>query len=75
MMLRDDGSRQLSYVYTQVQAKVENFIPIVSMFAQGATSEQTTVVLEFDTRNILLSYSATTGDMAIGTGFSSGQKQ
>ena len=48
---------------------------IVSMFARGATTEQTTVILEFDAHQVLVSYSATAGDMAIGTGFSSGQKQ
>lgn len=70
-----DGTRTLIYTYTQMQARVENFIPVVAFFAQGATTETTTVELHFDAKDRLTAYSASEGATKIGTGVSSGAKQ
>jgi outer membrane protein assembly factor BamE (lipoprotein component of BamABCDE complex) len=74
-VLNSNKTRQLLYVYTQTQAHLANFIPGWALISQGASSEQTTVQLDFDARKILTGYSATTGNMQIGTGLSSGKKQ
>jgi len=73
--LTSDGVQQLTYVYGQSQVKPENFIPIVGGLLGGGTSEQTTVVFDCDGRGTLLRYSSTQGQMGIGTGMISGQKQ
>lgn len=73
--LHHDGTRQAVYVYSQSQLKAINFVPIAAMFAQGASSETTTVTLEFDARNVLLSYAASQGQTTVGSGFQSGGKQ
>ena len=73
--LASDGSRQVQYVYTQVQSKIENYIPIVAAFTQGATSETSTVTLTFTPQEVLLDYTATTGQTVVGSGFLSGAKQ
>jgi outer membrane protein assembly factor BamE (lipoprotein component of BamABCDE complex) len=70
-----DGSRTIMYVYGQSQAKAESFIPFVGGFLGGATSENTTVTLNFDTKNILVSYTASEGSAEMGTGLTSGRKQ
>lgn len=73
--LNSDGSRQIAYVYTQSQMKPQNFIPIVAAFTQGASSETSTVTLDFDSSQVLVRFTATTGQTAVGTGFSSGARQ
>jgi hypothetical protein len=73
--LAADGSRQIAYVYTQQQLKVQNFIPVVALFTQGSTAETSTVTLDFDPHNRLVQFTATQGQTAVGTGFNSGAKQ
>jgi len=75
MTLAADGSRQLTYAYTQSQMKWQNFVPVVAMFAQGATAETSQVTLEFDSQGRLTSYTATQGQTQMGTGFTSGARQ
>lgn len=70
-----DGSRTITYMYGQSQAKAANFIPFVGAFLGGAESENTTVTLNFDKRNILTSFSASEGGVQMGTGITSGQRQ
>jgi outer membrane protein assembly factor BamE (lipoprotein component of BamABCDE complex) len=74
-MLRPDGSRQATYTYTQSQARVANYIPVVGAFLQGGDTEQTTVTLEFNTKSVLTAYWATQGKLGVGTGFTSGARQ
>ena len=75
MALAADGSRQLTYSYSQSQLKWENFVPGLAMFAQGTTAETSQVTLEFDPQGILTSYTATEGQSTTGTGFTSGKRQ
>src|SRR5215471_5183249 len=55
MTLAADGSRHVTYIYSQNQMKWENFVPIVAMFSQGATAETSTVTLDFDPQDVLIS--------------------
>lgn len=73
--LRDDGSRQLVYSYTQVQAKWQNFVPVVGAVAQGATAETTETTLECSPAGILVGYVSSKGQTKSGYGLSSGAKQ
>jgi hypothetical protein len=73
--LHADGSREVVYTYTQVQANPVNFIPIVGSFLGGATSEHSRVTLAFDPAGRLVQYSTTHGSDTVGTGLSSGAKQ
>jgi hypothetical protein len=73
--LAADGSRQIAYVYTQQQLKVQNFIPIVAAFTQGATAETSIVTLDFDPQARLIQFTAVQGSTQVGTGFTSGAKQ
>lgn len=73
--INSDGTRTITYIYAQSQAKAENFIPIVGGLFGGATTENTTVMLNFDKRNILTGYTASEGGMEAGSGIMSGRKQ
>jgi len=73
--INSDGTRTITYVYAQSQAKAENFIPIVGGLFGGATTENTTVALSFDKRNLLTGYTASEGGMDAGSGIMSGRKQ
>lgn len=73
--INSDGTRMIMYMYSQSQAKAESFIPFVGGFLGGATSENTTVTLSFDKKNILTNYTASEGGMDAGTGIMSGRKQ
>lgn len=73
--INSDGSKTIMYMYTQSQAKASSFIPIVGSFMGGAESENTTVMLNFDKKSVLTSYTASEGGSSMGTGITSGQKQ
>jgi hypothetical protein len=73
--LHPDGTRTMTYSYTQSQLKVENFLPIVAMLQQGQTAETTTVTLWCDAKNVLTGYTASQGQMQTGYGAISGGKQ
>lgn len=73
--INSDGTRTIMYMYAQAQANAANFIPLVGSFLGGAESENTTVTLTFDKRNILTSYTASEGGAETGTGITSGRRQ
>jgi len=73
--IRDDGTRQLLYSYTQAQIKAENLIPIVGPLLGGATAEETHTTFECDQRDVLVSYSSTQGQTEVGRGLMSGARQ
>ena len=50
-------------------------MPVLAMFAQGATAETSQVTLEFDPQGLLTGYTATEGQTTQGFGFNSGAKQ
>lgn len=76
IMIRDDkGQRQVTYIYQQEQMSWQNFFPISDGLAGGASTEQTTAVLNFDPEDILLGYSVTQGNLRSGHGLFSGAKQ
>lgn len=70
-----NGGRTISYMYAHAEANASNFIPIVGAFTGGASSEHTTVSLQFNKRNILVSYTSSEGGMKSGNGIMSGSKQ
>lgn len=73
--INSDGSRTAMYMYMQHQANAANFIPIVGLFAGGANTENTTVILNFDNKSVLTSYTASEGGSSMGTGITSGARQ
>ena len=73
--LHSDGTREAIYLYTQMQLKPLNFVPILAAFSQGSTAETTTVTLLFDARGMLASFSAAQGQTTVGTGLLSGGRQ
>ena len=74
-MINSDGTRTLMYFYSQHQMNPANFIPYVGMFVGGSQSENTSVMLNFDHKLVLVNYSASEGGVNMGTGIISGQKQ
>lgn len=75
MLLHTDGTREVTYFYSQSQLKAVNFVPLLAAFQQGTTSEQTTAVFWFDARNTLVNYSLSSGAMRTGYGLQSGGRQ
>jgi outer membrane protein assembly factor BamE (lipoprotein component of BamABCDE complex) len=66
--LNSDGTTTLSYVYAHASPKAVDFVPIVGLFAGGATGEQTTVVFTFDKSGLLESYKASHAKTDVHTG-------
>ncbi|MGH6888443.1 MAG: hypothetical protein ACREHF_04490 [Rhizomicrobium sp.] len=64
----DDGSRTVTYTYTQAQARAIDFVPVVGSLAGGADAKVSGYVFKFDTAGILVSYSAVTGHNSVNTG-------
>lgn len=73
--INSDGTKTISYTYTQTQAKASNFIPFVGAFMGGADTENSQATLTFDKNGILTNYSATQGGSSMNTGLISGQRQ
>lgn len=65
-----DGLRIINYTHTEAQAKAATFIPVVGLFAGGATGHATAVTLTFDKDGVLQNYtaSATSTDVNNGVG-------
>lgn len=70
--LESDGTRSIAYVYTRAQAKGATFIPIVGLFAGGATGNTNVVTFKFGTDGKLLEYSATSSNADVRTGIVNG---
>jgi len=73
--LREDGTRQLIYAYTQAQVNPVNVVPIVGGLLAGSTTEDTQTIFECDRAGNLVTSSHTQGQNATGTGFISGGRQ
>jgi outer membrane protein assembly factor BamE (lipoprotein component of BamABCDE complex) len=63
-----DGERTITYVYSSARAKGVDFVPIVGLFAGGATGTATSVIFHFDRGGKLLSYSASGQKTDVHTG-------
>lgn len=70
-----DGTKTISYDYSQSQVSAASFIPIIGSFVGGTESEHTSVVLTFDEKLVLTTYTAAEGGVSMGTGVTSGRKQ
>jgi outer membrane protein assembly factor BamE (lipoprotein component of BamABCDE complex) len=66
--LNSDGTRTLTYVYAHASPKAVDFVPIVGLFAGGATGEQTTVVFTFAKNGTLENYKASHSKTDVHTG-------
>jgi outer membrane protein assembly factor BamE (lipoprotein component of BamABCDE complex) len=73
--MNSDGTRTVTYMYTQSQINAANFIPVVGMFVRGSESENTAVTLNFDKNALLTDFTASEGGTAVGTGLTSGRRQ
>lgn len=71
----EDGTRQVVYTYAQGQVHWQNFVPILDRLYQGSDAESTTVQLNFDAQDKLVSWTTTTTHTPTGTGVFSGGKQ
>jgi hypothetical protein len=69
-----DGTRFLSYVYSQSQAHPANFVPGLRLFIGGEAREGTQVLLQFDPQGRLVGYTTSAGQMMTGTGIIGGAK-
>jgi outer membrane protein assembly factor BamE (lipoprotein component of BamABCDE complex) len=74
-LLRDDGSRQVTFDYTQTQRNPLSFIPVAGAFIRSGSTEHASTVFEFDPQGLLLGYSSMQGETVVGTGFVSGARQ
>lgn len=63
-----DGTRSIAYVYSAVKMKGASFIPIVGLFAGGATGQTTIVNFHFDAAGKLLDYSSHNSDVDVRNG-------
>lgn len=63
-----DGSAMLVYTGVHARAKAASFIPIVGIFAGGATAEATSVAFRFGPDHRLIDYWTTHGQTDVGMG-------
>ena len=64
-----DGSRYVSYHYFSAQARPETFIPIVGVFAGGADTESSSVMIFFDKDGVIKNFTSNQSGMGSGSGF------
>lgn len=70
--LVSDGTRVIAYVYAHSQIKGASFVPVVGLFAGGATGNTNIVTFRFGTDGKLLDYSATSSTTDVRTGVVNG---
>ncbi len=58
-----DGTKVLAYGSVHARPKAISFVPIVGLFAAGATSESTTIVLVFGPDGLLKSTSSSSSNL------------
>ena len=73
-ILKSDGTYRVIYTYSHAQVRAESLIPYVGLFTGGHDIETTSVIFEFDKRQVLTSYESHQGEYGIGYGLA-GQKQ
>jgi len=71
-MRKPDGTRMISYVYSEAQARPETFVPIVGAFIGGVDARSNVVMLQFDRDGRLMTHTASSSMFGTGTNFSSG---
>lgn len=71
-MRNPDGTRMISYVYSEAQARPETFVPIVGAFIGGVDARSNVVMLQFDRDGRLMAHTASSSMFGTGTNFSSG---
>lgn len=71
-MRNPDGTRMISYVYSEAQARPETFVPIVGAFIGGVDARSNVVMLQFDRDGKLMTHTASSSMFGTGTNFSSG---
>ena len=69
------GNKSLTYIYAQAQASALSFVPIVGLFARGASTESSAFTATFDPSDRLVRYSSSEGGSDLGYGLVSGQRQ
>jgi outer membrane protein assembly factor BamE (lipoprotein component of BamABCDE complex) len=70
--LMPDGSRMISYSYSQAQARPATFIPIIGPLVGGVDARSNMVMLTFDQRGVLKSTMSSSHQHGTGTGFAAG---
>ncbi len=68
-MMMPDGTRQVSYIFTQSQVRAATFVPVVGLFAGGADADTTTFQFIFDENGILQSQMSGESEITIRNGF------
>lgn len=71
-LLDDAGRQTLCYVYAEVTARPESFIPYVGAFAGGADVHNNSTCFTFSQAGVLASYTSTSGQSGSGYGLESG---
>ncbi|MFW8567034.1 hypothetical protein [Orrella sp. 11846] len=56
VLRKSDGTTSMTYVYSEASVHPATFIPIVGVFAGGADTKGTSVILNFDKNGKLIDY-------------------
>src|SRR5579871_28453 len=65
---QSDGTESIAYIYSHTQAKARSFIPVVGLFAGGATGQSNMVKFNFDQKGKLTGYDASNFNTDVNTG-------
>jgi hypothetical protein len=63
-----DGSRADIYMYSQAQARAENFIPVVGLMAGGADATRTAVIFHYGPDGVLKDWTSNATNVDMNTG-------
>jgi len=63
-----DGTQSIAYVYSHAQTKGASFIPVVGLFAGGATGQSNVVRFSFDAQGKLITYVTSSSAVDVHTG-------
>jgi len=69
---QNDGTHSIAYVYTHSQAKGKSFIPVVGLFAGGATGQTNMVKFDFGPDGKLAKYETSASTTDVNTGIGAG---
>lgn len=59
ILSKSDGTRMLTYSYSEARADAASYIPIIGAFAGGVDGRHSMVLLRFDARDKLIDYTTT----------------
>lgn len=73
--ISSDGGKTVSYIYSQSQASLISYVPVIGSLVGGMETEGSIATFSFNKKGLLTDYSVTESGSDVNTGVLSGRKQ